>query len=158
VKPTLTVDATLCIGCRICEVACSLRFTAAVRPAEARLAVLKMADSQIDLPQICHQCIEPPCSASCPVDALVRDAATGAVVLVQERCIGCRICIQACPFGALGVDPGTGDVMKCDLCGGEPRCVSSCPTGALSFEAPARPARKKRRKAARRSPPSEADI
>jgi carbon-monoxide dehydrogenase iron sulfur subunit len=157
-KPTLTVDSTLCIGCRMCEAACSLRFTAAVRPIAARLAVLKIDDAGLDLPQICHQCAAPPCSAACPVDALVRDASTGAVVLIPDRCIGCRICITACPFGALGVDPVSGDVIKCDLCGGDPRCVAACPTGALGFESPARPARKRRRKAARRSQAPEPEL
>ena len=53
--------------------------------------------------------------------------------LDYSRCIGCKTCITACPFGGVGWDARTGTIMKCDWCGGEPQCVRICPTGAVQF-------------------------
>jgi len=54
------------------------------------------------------------------------DEKTGAVIIDEKKCIGCLVCVQACPFGAILVGPG-GEVLKCDLCGGDPKCVLHCP-------------------------------
>jgi Fe-S-cluster-containing hydrogenase component 2 len=59
------------------------------------------------------------------------------------------MCIRACPFGAMIQEPGGGDVVKCDLCRGNPECVAACPSGALAFQIPTVPAARKRRKHAR---------
>ncbi|MHC4779687.1 MAG: 4Fe-4S dicluster domain-containing protein [Planctomycetota bacterium] len=145
----ITADSTKCIGCKTCEVACSLRFTSASHPAASRLGVVRLEERGLHLPVVCRHCTSPPCAAACPVDALVRHGRTGAVVLDLIRCIGCRMCIRACPFGAMVQEPAGGDVVKCDLCGGGPQCVSACPAGALAFEDPAAPAARRRRKHAR---------
>ena len=71
--------------------------------------------------------------AICPTAALVRNAATGAVDMARERCISCRMCVAACPFGNMLWDEAYHCVQKCDLCGGDPKCVPFCPTGALSY-------------------------
>jgi Fe-S-cluster-containing hydrogenase component 2 len=55
-------------------------------------------------------------------------------VLDEEKCIGCRACILACPFGAIGFDYGKNIAKKCDLCGGDPKCVAFCETHALRYE------------------------
>jgi len=57
----------------------------------------------------------------------------GAVVVDEEKCTGCGLCVMACPYGAVRLDPVTGKAIKCDLCGGEPVCVKHCPFGALAF-------------------------
>ena len=58
----------------------------------------------------------------------------GALEVDAARCIGCLSCVFACPFGATFVDPASGEVLKCDLCEGDPTCVKVCPTGALTYE------------------------
>ncbi|MHC5036854.1 MAG: 4Fe-4S dicluster domain-containing protein [Planctomycetota bacterium] len=144
-KKLITTDGNRCIGCRMCEIACSFHFTSSSRPAAARLTVVRLEGHGLHLPQVCRQCAEPLCAAVCPVDALARDPATGAMQRIASRCIGCRMCLQACPFGSMGVDPETEEMIKCELCGGDPPCIKSCPTKAIAFEAPTQPAARRRR-------------
>ncbi|MCL5735726.1 MAG: 4Fe-4S dicluster domain-containing protein [Actinobacteria bacterium] len=69
----------------------------------------------------------------CPAKALRRDTTTAAVIVDADRCLGCRTCVEVCPFGAPAVDYRTGKADKCDLCNGDPTCVKFCSQGALSF-------------------------
>jgi Fe-S-cluster-containing hydrogenase component 2 len=58
---------------------------------------------------------------------------TGAVLVNEEKCTGCGLCIPSCPIGILKVDPVTHVAIKCDLCGGDPECVKRCPEKALKY-------------------------
>ena len=89
----------------------------------------------------CRHCLRAPCMEVCPAEALKRDPSTGAVVVDEALCIGCRDCVFACPFGAIKMEAGK--AIKCDLCGGDPACVRHCPTRALSFVSPEEEIRKK---------------
>jgi Fe-S-cluster-containing hydrogenase component 2 len=81
----------------------------------------------------CQQCDDPACMNICPTDAIYLDAETGAKVINYDKCIGCKMCMIACPFGAVSVDPVTKKVVKCDLCVGEPACAKFCPTGSIEY-------------------------
>lgn len=70
---------------------------------------------------------------ACPVDAIAYDAATGAKVILEAACVGCKVCTIACPFGTVNYNSDTGKVIKCDLCGGDPECVKACPTEAITY-------------------------
>jgi anaerobic carbon-monoxide dehydrogenase iron sulfur subunit len=70
---------------------------------------------------------------ACPVDAIRVDAATGAKVVFEATCVGCKVCTIACPFGTVNYVQDTGKVQKCDLCGGNPACAAACPTGAITY-------------------------
>ncbi|MBI1745167.1 MAG: 4Fe-4S dicluster domain-containing protein [Acidobacteria bacterium] len=90
------------------------------------------------VPKLCNQCDHPPCVQVCPVGATFKT--TDGVVLVDEkRCIGCRYCIQACPYGARYLNPKTETADKCTFCyhritkGLLPACVEVCPTQARIF-------------------------
>jgi Fe-S-cluster-containing dehydrogenase component len=90
------------------------------------------------VPKICNQCEKPPCVQVCPVGATYRTE--DGVVLVDSRyCIGCRYCIQACPYGARFIRPETKTAEKCTFCyhrivkGLLPACVEVCPTRARVF-------------------------
>jgi len=133
----ISVDVTKCTGCRTCELFCSTRNAKESNPARARLYVVRSEkDERItSVPVICQQCEDALCVKLCPADALVRDTDTHAVIVDEERCLGCRTCVQVCPFGAPYVDPRLGVCQKCTLCEGDPWCVKACPNEALTFVA-----------------------
>jgi len=90
------------------------------------------------VPKICNHCENPPCVQVCPVGATYKTA--DGVILVDERyCIGCRYCIQACPYGMRFLNPKTKTADKCTFCyhrilkGLAPACVEVCPTEARVF-------------------------
>jgi Fe-S-cluster-containing hydrogenase component 2 len=67
------------------------------------------------------------------VEAIKIDVLTGAKVVNDATCVGCKVCTIACPFGTVNYVVETGKVQKCDLCGGNPACASACPTGAITY-------------------------
>lgn len=133
-KKILAVNIGDCTGCRICEVICALEKGEGCNPSKARIKVITSEESGIDTPAICQHCKNPPCQDVCPVDAIVRDPQTDAVILREDLCIGCRACTLVCPFGAITTDVDRDVMIKCDLCQGNPQCVEFCPTGALQYE------------------------
>lgn len=135
VYSVITVDVEKCTGCRTCEVVCSLKNYGECNPSRARISIVRdERDGLIStIPVVCQQCAEPLCLELCPAQAISRDPQTNAVVVGEEKCIGCRTCVQVCPYGAPFVDPRTGTSQKCDLCGGDPTCVKWCPNDALHF-------------------------
>ncbi|MDP6100468.1 MAG: 4Fe-4S dicluster domain-containing protein [Dehalococcoidia bacterium] len=119
-------DPELCDGCRICEMVCSLTKTKQVNPYSGRIRVQREKDTG-SRPLYCRHCTRPLCREACPVpQAMTRDSVTGAVAIHQQHCIGCLECAEACPFDAIWVGPDR-EMLKCDLCGGDPVCVRYCP-------------------------------
>ena len=133
VKNVLSFDSSLCTGCRVCEVICSLRHTGTCNPARARLRLLEEEDSGFAFLNVCRRCERAPCLKVCPTNAITRDAESGVCLIDREQCIGCRECIEVCPFGAMFYDPSTGDAISCDLCGGDPACVKFCSIKAITY-------------------------
>jgi Fe-S-cluster-containing hydrogenase component 2 len=121
----LSVIPNLCIGCRECELMCSLRHAGSFNPALARIRVEYNEKGNCYDPVICRHCDEPECAEACPVEALSRDERTGAVIVDEEQCTLCYECVDACPYNAINVAPD-GSILKCDLCGGTPTCVRFC--------------------------------
>ena len=70
---------------------------------------------------------------ACPVEAITKNAATGAMEVNEAVCVGCKVCTIACPFGTINYNQDSGKVIKCDLCGGDPQCAEACPTGAIVY-------------------------
>jgi Fe-S-cluster-containing dehydrogenase component len=117
----------LCIGCRICELMCSMAKAGRIDRYLARLEVVCSDENGACSVTICRHCRVPLCKEACPVpEAMYLDEGTGAVVIDEASCIGCLACVDACPFFAINIGPNR-EVLKCDLCGGDPVCVKYCP-------------------------------
>ena len=129
----LNIDPAKCTGCLQCELACSFDNEGVFNPAKSRIKVFKFEDAGRHVPYTCTQCAEAWCMHACPVEAITVDARTGAKVVNEATCVGCKVCTIACPFGTVNYNVATGKVIKCDLCEGEPACAAACPTAAITF-------------------------
>ena len=132
-----------CIQCYGCEVACKswrgVEFGVRWRRVEniwsGRYPGIKNASASI----ACMHCAEPECEKACPEGAIKKRQKDGMVAVDRSKCIGCRTCLEECPFDVpqFGID---GTMQKCDMCAHEvdfgkevPPCVETCPTTALQF-------------------------
>lgn len=133
------------MGCKSCEFACAVehsrsksRYTAHLEEPRPVPRVRVLAVDGYSVPMRCQHCSDPPCLAVCPTRAISRTP-EGIVLIDSSRCIGCLMCAEACPFGAVRLDPALRVAVKCDFCydrlkrGEKPACVEACPTGALRF-------------------------
>ncbi len=120
-----------CVGCRLCEMICSLVKEGACSTTRSRIKIHRDEEFGNNLVSLCIQCVDAYCIESCPSAALSRDLETGAVLVDDKLCNGCEICIDACPLGAISFDKERNVVFKCDLCGGDPWCVRFCSRGTL---------------------------
>lgn len=130
----LVVNEEKCTACHRCELACSIKNADEFNPLASRITAATFLDDDFYLPVVCQQCDQPYCAEICPSGAITRNEATGAMVIDEKRCIGCRMCIMACPFGGVDYSLVEHKVVKCDLCGGEPECVKACPWEALEYK------------------------
>ncbi len=140
-EKVLVHDATLCTGCMRCMTTCSTYSFGATSLTKSRIQIVRHeghaitrmdeADELIFQPMTCQQCDKPRCQEFCPPHAIDRDPQTRAMVVNYDRCIGCRVCMAVCPFGAMRYDTNRRRVFKCELCDGDPQCAKFCPTGAL---------------------------
>ncbi len=129
----LKIEPEKCTGCLQCELACSLENEGVFNPAKSRIKVFNFHDQGWFAPYTCTQCAEAWCMHACPVEAITQNAATGAMEVQDDICVGCKVCTIACPFGTVNYNHDTGKVIKCDLCGGKPACAEACPTKAITY-------------------------
>jgi Fe-S-cluster-containing dehydrogenase component/DMSO reductase anchor subunit len=130
-----------CVNCNACSAACIIENGWTVHP---RNIFIYNSETEFVLPVInlslaCNHCESAVCLTGCPADAFSREAGTGAIVVDEKKCIGCRYCQWNCPYDAPKFDEKKNIIAKCNLCysglivSRKPACSNACPTGALKF-------------------------
>lgn len=121
----------LCVGCHLCSYACSMTKFGVLSKQKTAIRIVRQ-DGKFEYPNYCIQCEDKTCMKYCPTDALVWNQGVGTVELLEDRCIGCGICAIKCEYSAITFLER--EVIKCDLCGGDPACVKYCPTEAIVYK------------------------
>jgi len=134
------IDNRKCIGCHACTVACKSEHDVPIGVDRTWVKYVEKGtfpnNRRLFTVMRCNHCEDSPCTTICPVTALYRRD-DGIVDFNNERCIGCKACMQACPYDALHIDPVTQTAAKCNFCthrveiGLEPSCVQVCPEQAI---------------------------
>jgi protein NrfC len=143
---SMLVQSRLCIDCERCLAAC--KKTNNVPDYGYRTAILQKHDAEKAsgrkrefIPVLCNQCNRPPCVRVCPTKATFKDKQNGIVRMQDEKCIGCKFCVAACPYNARYFNSEKRAIDKCNFCfdtrleKGEEltACSEACPTGARTF-------------------------
>ncbi len=139
----LLIDLTMCIGCNSCQVACKKEYGLSDGEEKHLSASAFTALDEFDgtyVRRLCQHCLTPTCVSVCPVGAFTKSP-EGPVLYDENKCIGCRYCMQACPFQVPRYEWGSTHprVQKCKFCeprlakGLQPACSEICPTGATKF-------------------------
>jgi anaerobic carbon-monoxide dehydrogenase iron sulfur subunit len=129
----VSVDPGKCIGCGICEYACTVEKGEGVwNPLRSRIRVVRMSPV-LNFALTCRGCNDAKCVKACPERALSQSESTGLLIIDQTKCKGCDWCVQACDHGGITIHSETGKAIACNLCEGEPKCVESCPEEALEI-------------------------
>lgn len=140
----IMANSQQCLGCHACEVACVMahndeRHVLTPQRYQPRITVIKHQRQRSAV--TCHHCEDAPCARSCPNGAIAH--INDSVQVNAQKCIGCKSCVVACPFGTMQmvltpVAPNQfkASAHKCDLCQGReqgPACVENCPADALQL-------------------------
>jgi len=152
---SFVVDLSICNGCYCCQIACKDEhvgndWTPYAKPQPetgqfwigiketVRGTVPKVMVSY--LPKMCMHCEDAPCMNECRVEGAIYKRDDGLVIIDPEKCTGCKLCVDTCPYGAIYFNETLNLAQKCTGCAhlldngwNEPRCVDACPTGALKF-------------------------
>jgi len=128
----LVSEINKCTGCMLCVLACSYHHDAVFNPVASRIFVNKDEEVGVDEPIVCRQCEKPACQEACPNDAF--HEREGVLIIDEKKCVGCGLCVEACPHSAIIIHPVKNTAIKCDLCDGKPECVKWCPEDVLKLE------------------------
>jgi len=163
-KLGLVIDLDTCVGCQACVTACKEWNTGGhmapltdIDPYGGHVDgvwfnrvhsyehTTEMGGRTVNFPRSCLHCETPACVTVCPTGASYKRASDGIVLVDEDKCIGCKLCSWACPYGAREFDADVGVMKKCTLCVDRiyndnlavedrvPACVAACPTSARHF-------------------------
>jgi anaerobic dimethyl sulfoxide reductase subunit B (iron-sulfur subunit) len=132
-----------CIGCRACQIACKdkndLDVGILYRQVRSYETGAFPTPGYYHHSSTCNHCAAPACIAVCPTEAITKDMENGIVVIDIEKCIGCKSCIDACPYAVPQFIEAENIVNKCDFCndllkmGDNPVCADACPQRVLEY-------------------------
>jgi TPP-dependent indolepyruvate ferredoxin oxidoreductase alpha subunit len=128
----VSCDREKCVGCDICEYACSFEKEKVFNPRKSRIRSIRM-EQTVNIAITCKACKDAPCIRACPEKALSRSLITGAILVDEQKCKGCDWCLDACEYGAITLHPNSHKAIVCDTCEGEPKCIPACPEDALTL-------------------------
>src|SRR5687767_9372080 len=136
------IDLRKCIGCHACTIACKAEHQIPIGVNRCWVKTVEKGTfpdtRRFFFPVLCNQCVDAPCVRICPTKALFKRR-DEIVDLNPLSCIGCRACMEACPYDQLFIDPNTHTAEKCNFCANrvenqlQPACVSVCPTECRIF-------------------------
>jgi formate dehydrogenase iron-sulfur subunit len=159
-EKVMLIDVSKCTACRACQVACKQWNKLPAEKTEqrgthqnppdltpktwnlVRYTEISMKDEGVRWlfrKDNCMHCTDPACQRACPVQGCIFKTAEGAVVIDEAKCIGCKYCVNVCPFEIPRYDNATNKVYKCTLCwdrisaGQIPACAKACAPGAVTF-------------------------
>jgi len=142
---SMVIRQSLCIDCEKCVESCNKTNDVPGNEYRTRILTKKYTgtlDKQIEfIPVLCNHCNDAPCVRACPTRATFKDSMTGIVRMESKKCIGCKICVLACPYDARYFNAKRGAIDKCDFCWEkrlshgktQTACSAACPTGARTF-------------------------
>ena len=139
----IMINAERCNGCMTCTLACAAEHSlsktimgAMQEKTPSRIQVLPINNNSA-VPNMCSHCEDPACVDACMAGAMQKNPVTGIVTNEgnEQSCVGCWMCVMACPYGAVRQHPEKKVALKCDRCPDRevPACVDSCPEKALEF-------------------------
>jgi len=141
----LLIDIDSCVRCHACTIACRQEHGLSVETESSWCRVVTVGPRRVEgklhmdfVPVLCFQCDEPACADICPGGAISRNE-DGLVLIDENTCSGCGLCVDGCPYGCMSFNKVTHLAGHCDLCrervesGIEPACVQHCIGGALQF-------------------------
>ena len=142
---SMVIRQGLCVDCELCIKACCETNNVPDYGYRSRILTQKVSDAigrkQEFIPILCNHCNEPPCCRACPTKATYKDRNNGIVMMDSKKCIGCKMCVLACPYEARYFNAERHAIDKCNFCydtrlsKGEKltACANVCPTGARIF-------------------------
>ncbi|MFC1893726.1 4Fe-4S dicluster domain-containing protein [Chloroflexota bacterium] len=164
-------DMDACVNCKACLIACNVKHMShrqatlplALEPKGRNLINVYQCGPEIRGDQVyqsfvsiaCMHCEEAPCIRVCPASAIYKDTQTSITLVDRKRCIGCKVCLWVCPYGAPSFD-NDGKLVLCDLCidrlkeGKKTACEATCPANAIFVGTPEEIAELQAKKAVRR--------
>lgn len=138
----MVIDVRKCIGCHACSAACRIENNVSEKGNRSWVIEEEIGTypdvHTLKTPQLCNHCDETPCVSACPVEATGKTE-DGIVFVDREKCIGCYVCVSACPYGARIKEEKSKKVDKCDFCASRvqngllPACITTCTTQARFF-------------------------
>jgi anaerobic selenocysteine-containing dehydrogenase/Fe-S-cluster-containing hydrogenase component 2 len=139
----MLINVDRCVGCFSCQVSCKAEYNIPFGLFRCKVKTYKSGSypeiSKFFLPHLCNHCDTAPCIETCTEKALIKNQ-HGVVLLNRDKCIGCQLCYDKCPYNAIEIHPESGQPEKCDFCydrrlskGLLPVCVQNCMGKAIIF-------------------------